>query len=282
MTGIDQLLDYTLFEIYSKEVKVFNVVMPLFILLIGKVLVEILMLALNRSFKRRSVDAGRQYAVKQILKYIFYTLIIIFAVQSVGFDISILLASSAALLVGVGLGLQQLFKDIVGGIVLLSEGTLKINDFVDLDGMVGSVVKIGIRTSVLRTRENIMVIVPNSRFIDEKVVNWTHNENLTRFKITVGVAYGSDTALVKKLLMQCAVEHPHIVEQPSPFVRFIDFGNSSIDFELLFWSGEYLTIEDVKSDLRFHINDLFKQHHITIPFPQRDLHIKSSDLTSLK
>jgi small-conductance mechanosensitive channel len=140
------------------------------------------------------------------------------------------------------------------------------------DGEVGRVVEIGLRTSKLETRSNIILIVPNSKLINDQVINWSHLEKRTRFSVKVGVAYGSDVDKVKQVLLTCAGQHNEISKTPAAFVRFSDFGESSLDFELLFWSTHIFRIEDVKSDLRFLINAGFKQNNITIPFPQRDVH----------
>jgi small-conductance mechanosensitive channel len=149
-----------------------------------------------------------------------------------------------------------------------------VGDVVELEGDVGIVKEIGFRTTKIENRDNIILIIPNSKFIGENVINWSHIEQKTRFSVDVGVAYGSDVELVKKVLLECARDHQEVTEYPKPFVRFDDFGNSSLDFQLFFWTDNAFRVENIKSDLRFAIDKKFRENKITIPFPQRDVHIK--------
>ena len=177
-----------------------------------------------------------------------------------------------------GFGLQEAFRDFISGIILLFEGDVLIGDVVEMDnGIVAVVKKINLRTSKIRTRDGIVLIVPNSQLINERVINWSNSNKLTRFHVTVGVAYGSDVALVKQLLIDAAKELETISKHTVPFVRFVDFGNSSLDFEIHFWTEEVWRIEDAKSNLRFTIDQKFRENGVTIPFPQRDLHLKTKD-----
>jgi len=138
------------------------------------------------------------------------------------------------------------------------------------------VIRIGLRTSFVQTFDNRTVIVPNSELVINDVTNWSHNDEIARFYVSVGVAYGSDTAKVKEILYERASAHEKILTYPEPFVRFIDFGDSSLDFEIHFWSKEFIRMEDVKSDLRFRIDQTFRENGIQIPFPQRDIWIKQT------
>ena len=227
---------------------------------------------------KQKVGEGRQHALFQIVKYIIIVIAVVFILESIGVKVTILLAGSAALLVGLGFGLQQIFNDFVSGLILLFEGTIKVGEVVEVEGIVGRVIRIGLRTSELETRDNIMMLIPNSKFTSEKVINWSHNQQYTRFRVTVGVAYGSDTKLVRSVLLECAEEHNFVAKKPQPKVRFIDFGDSSLDFELLFFSDNMFRIERVKSDIRFMIDHKFRVNDIHIPFPQRDLHIISDQV----
>ena len=229
-------------------------------------------------FMQKQVDKGRQQSLIQIFSYVLYTLFIIASMELVGIDVSLLLAGSAALLVGLGFGIQHIFHDLISGLIMLFEGNVEIGDIIDSGGLLGKVKKIGLRTSEVETRAGVSIIVPNAKFMTDNVVNWTHQWTNVRFEVKVGVAYGSDVQLVKQLLLDCAQKHEHIDANPKPFVRFADFGNSSLDFELFFWSKQVWAIEDIKSDLRFWIDEAFRAHKVEIPFPQRDLHIRSSDV----
>jgi small-conductance mechanosensitive channel len=187
-----------------------------------------------------------------------------------------LIASISALLVGIGLGIQHFFNDVISGMVMLFDHSIKINDTVEIDNsLIGRVLKINLRTSEILTRENIIMIIPNSHFTTERVINWTHNAKLTRFTVSVGVAYGSDVRLVEKLLVEAAMEHPEVSKEPKPFALFSNFGDSSLDFDLKFWSEHTFLIEPIKSDLRFAIDQKFRDNNVTIPFPQQDVYIKT-------
>ena len=225
-------------------------------------------------YKQREINVGSQYAINRLLTYFVLVIAILATLQYIGVNLTVLLGGAAALLVGIGLGLQQTFNDLICGIILLFERTVELGDIVDMNGLVGTVKKIGIRTSLVETRDNVSVIVPNSKLVADNVINWSHFDSKARFTVSVGVAYGSDTALVKEILQSVAEDHPKIVRRPKPVVRFVNFGDSSLDFEILFFSRELIQIEDVKSDLRFAIDQTFREENVSIPFPQRDIWIK--------
>lgn len=269
-------LDYTLFIVQDQHFKISNIFWAIFIILIAQLIAWILtQLILYSYYQRQKVNVGSQYAINQLLKYVIYVIAGFMAIESLGINMTVVWGSAAALLVGVGLGLQQTFNDLISGIILLFEGTVEVGDTVQVDqDLVGIVKKIGIRTSIVESRDNVTVIVPNSKLITERVINWSHYDDKVRFKIPVGVAYGSDTELVKKLLLQVAKENIYILDYPSAFVRFVNFGDSSLDFELRFWSRNFIVIEDIKSDLRFEIDRLFRENNVEIPFPQRDVWMK--------
>jgi len=255
-----------------REFTVSNILNAVFILIMARVISWVaIQLLLNQYYRSRNINVGSQYAINQLLQYFVYVLAILMALEALGFTLTLIWGGAAALLVGVGLGLQETFKDLFSGIILLFERRAEVGDVVEVDGLIGTVKRIGVRTSLVETRDNIIVVVPNSRLIVQKFVNWSHNDNKARFYINVGVAYGSDTALVKKLLLNVARSNAFVLRHPPPFVRFVDFGNSSLDFELHFWSHEFIRIEDVKSDIRFEIDQAFRDNGVTIPFPQRDV-----------
>jgi len=225
-------------------------------------------------YKQKEINPGSQYAINRLLTYFILVLAMVGTMQYIGINLNVLLGGAAALLVGIGLGLQQTFNDLICGIILLFERTVEIGDVVDINGLVGTVKRIGLRTSLVETRDLVSVIVPNSKLVADNVVNWSHFDAKTRFRVAVGVAYGSDTEMVKSILLEVASENPRILRRPQPIVRFVNFGNSSLDFELLFWSKELIPIEDVKSDLRVAIDRRFREAKVTIPFPQQDIWIR--------
>lgn len=271
-----EILEFKLFSINDFSLSVANIISFLLILVVARILTFIIKKILHRSFIKQNLsDAGKEYAINQLLKYLIYTVALVLAIESLGFNLTILIASSAALFVGIGLGLQDIFKDILSGVFLLFERTIQVGDIVEIDNLVGRVKEINIRTSKVRTRDGIMIILPNNMLIGNKVINWSMENKITRFGVAVGVAYGSDTEKVKKILIDCVVKHPAVLSKPEPRVFFRDFGDSSLQFEVKFWSEQTWEIEFTKSDLRFDIDRAFRENNVTIPFPQRDLHLKS-------
>lgn len=228
----------------------------------------------ERYFTRKKLDKGRQIALKQFISYIVWVLATfgILELFNVG---SMLLASSAALLVGIGLGLQDSFKDLISGVIILVEGTVEVGDVLEVDGIVARVSSIGLRTSKLETRDRVSILIPNSNLVVNKVTNWTHDDQPTRFHVNVGVAYGSDLQKVSKLLVEAAEAHELVLKDPAPSVQFKNFGDSSLDFTLLFFTREFLRIEFLKSDIRFTIERNFRENDIQIPFPQRDVWMRN-------
>jgi len=272
---LNNILEYKILEVSGKVVTPFQIIVLLLILLVVKLISRSIEYAFKKRAEKYDLDEGKKFAIIKLIKYFIYVLAIVFSLESLGFDISLLLAGSAALLVGIGLGLQDIFKDFISGIIILFGGSIKVGDVIEIDELVGVVKEINIRTSKVRTRDGIIIIVPNSNFIIQNVINWSNSNKLTRFKIEVGVAYGSDVRLVEKILVSCAEENEMVNSRPKPFARFNNFGDSSLEFQIYFWTEKIWRIENIKSELRFSIDDAFRKNGITIPFPQRDLHIKS-------
>lgn len=265
MKWLNNILDYKLLEFSNHTVTVFQIVLLVLILVFVMLVSRSLEHLIHRRAEKYDLDEGKKFAIVKLIKYFLYILAVVLAIESLGFDITLLLAGSAALLVGIGLGVQDIFKDLVSGIFILFEGSIKVGD----------VIEINIRTSKVRTRDGIIMIVPNSAFINQNVINWSNSNKLTRFHVNVGVAYGSDTRLVEKLLVECAETLENVATRPKPFARFNEFGESSLNFHIYFWSERIWRIENTRSELRFAIDDAFRKNGVTIPFPQRDLHLKS-------
>ncbi|MBT8327079.1 MAG: mechanosensitive ion channel [Bacteroidia bacterium] len=232
---------------------------------------------IRSAVKAGRIDAGRAYAISQMSKYILVVFLLFLTLLALQVNWKIFYVLGP-LLIGFGLGIQQVFNDLVSGIILLIEPSIRVNDIVEVDNIVAQVKEIGLRTSKVESREGIAMIIPNHKLVSEKLINWSSNDPVTRFSIEVGVAYGSDVQLVKKLLIEVAWKHSKVITNPEPIVFFRDFGDSSLNFELVFWSNHLFQIEIVKSDLRYLIDEAFRENNVTIPFPQRDLHVKSGNL----
>ncbi len=272
------ILELNLFTIGKYSLSVYHILYLGLFYIGARLFLWVIRKALQRRWSSKEFDKGSEYALMQIISYVVWIIIIVFALESIGVKVTILIAGSAALLVGVGLGLQQTFNDIISGIILLIEGSIKVGDVLDLSGDVVKVRRIGLRTSVVENRSEIIIILPYSKIVTDQVINWSHNHNRARFKINVGVAYGTDPDLILKLLSESAREHPKVVKDKEPFGRLADFGNSSVDYEVWFWSDDIFRVEQVKSDIRRTIARKFNEQGVVIPFPQRDLHLKSSDI----
>ncbi|MBL7874440.1 MAG: mechanosensitive ion channel, partial [Cyclobacteriaceae bacterium] len=208
---MEEFLSYTIFDFGEYKLSTGTLAAILLLWAGVRVFLFLLRRFLHSYFKKRGIDHGREDAIYLLIKYFTWILVMVIILEMIGIHITILIAGSAALLVGLGLGLQQIFQDLVSGIFILIEGTIKVNDVIELDGMVGKILSVNLRTSKVLTRDGIMIIVPNHKFIVEKITNWTHNSESTRFKVEVGVAYGSDVEKVKQILFACAQEHPSVI-----------------------------------------------------------------------
>ncbi|WP_373550816.1 mechanosensitive ion channel family protein [Haliscomenobacter sp.] len=274
--------DFTFFEGKvgkgNYALRISNVLIASLVILMAQLLIWLIIhLFLANFYRRRSINIGSQFAFNQLVNYLIYFIAGMIALHFVGVNITVIAGGAVALLVGVGIGLQQTFNDFFSGILLLFERSVEVGDWVEIDGLVGKVRRIGPRTSVVQTRDNRSVIVPNSRLVINNVTNWSHGDDVARFTVEVGVAYGSDTQMVKELLIAAAKQHPKVLENPPVNVRMVLFGDSSLDFEVYFWSNEFMGIEDVKSDIRLEIDQKFREHKIEIPFTQTDVWVRNWD-----
>lgn len=265
--------------IADHSISVGDVLIFLAILAVTQVIVWVAKFVINKAFKKQGASVeGKKYTLKKLMVYLVYTIGIVVGLDTIGIDITILIAGSAALLVGLGLGIQHIFDDIVSGFIVLFEGVIKVGDIIEFDGLVARVVKIDIRTSKVMTRSGNFLIIPNSKITTQNVMNWSMETRASRFTIEVGVAYGSDTQLVKKLLLECAQKHPAVLNDQPNRVDFTAFGDSSLNFKLFVWARRSWDIDIHLSDLRFAIDQAFRENKVKIPFPQRELHVSGRDL----
>lgn len=275
METLNAILEFELFHYKEHSLTIFELATVLVIFLITKLILWLIRKVLFHETKLNKLDKGSSFALYQLIKYVIWIIAITLMLETIGIKVTILLAGSAALLVGIGLGLQQTFNDILSGIILLFEHSVKVGDILEIDDDIVIIQEIGLRTSKGLNRWQIIVIIPNSLITTNKVINWSHQSQKTLFSIDIGVAYGSDVDLVIETLEQSTLEHPEIHKNDFLEVRFVDFGTSSLDFKVLFYSKNIFYIEKVKSDIRKIINKKFIDNNITIPFPQMDLHLKS-------
>ena len=223
--------------------------------------------------KMEGDDKLKFISIFKFIKYLVYLVVILITLSAGGIDITLLITASAALFVGLGLALQELFQDIIGGIFIITDKSLQVGDIVETEGKVGKVVEIKLRTTRAITRGDRVIIIPNHKFMSDIVYNYTQNHNRTREEIKVGVAYGSDVQLVTTVLLSCLADDKEILNSPEPFVLFDDFGDSGLLFSLHFYINDSFKALKIKSRIRYIIDSKFQENNIKIPFPQRDVHL---------
>jgi small-conductance mechanosensitive channel len=270
------IFDFELLKVDKVTITPGKLLVFVVIIIATRIISRFVRVVLKQNFSKKAwIDEGKEYTIYKLTKYSLYGLAVLIGLTSIGLDMKLILAGAGALLVGIGFGLQHLFYDLISGLIILFEGPIKVGDVIEVGGLVARVQQIDIRTSKVMTRDGKYIIIPNSKLIGEQVVNWTHATSLTRFEVKVGVAYGSDTALVKDTLYNCALRHPDVSKNREIIVRFEDFGDSGLHFSLFFWAKKTWVVETLQSEIRFDIDRQFRKLGVTIPFPQRDLHIKS-------
>lgn len=233
----------------------------------------------SRVLSLTPLNPGAREAITTIFNYTFIFISTVILLQLWGLDLSSLTVFAGILGVGIGFGLQGIAKEFISGIIIIFERPIQVGDFVEVDNLMGTVKYINVRSTEIITLDQISIIVPNSRFLESEVINWSHRSSISRIKIPVGVAYGSDLTTVRTTLIQAAKEHSDVLMDPSPKVAFMGFGESAVNFNLLIWIKEPRKQLLIKSDIYFRIETMFRHRHIDIPFPQRDLHVRSGNMT---
>ena len=249
-------MNETLFHIGQYKVLLGGALGAVSLVVLAFVFMAVLRSGMDRRARRDPQQRSRLYSARLLVKYILWVVVLVGCMAMLRIDVTFLLAGSAAVLVALSLGIQQTFNDVFSGIILLVEGTIRVGDVLELGPLVGRVKDIHLRTSTIYSHEGMNVIVPNRRFINENVVNWSHNALETRFSLSLGVAYGSNEEQVSNLLLASANVHPQVITDDDAHpvsVRLINFGASTLDFEILFWSRNAFNIEQTKSEIRFTV-----------------------------
>jgi small-conductance mechanosensitive channel len=241
---------------------------------------------LTRLFKsyvlvRTGAEAGVQEVIAVLTQYVLAFLGMIVLLQSSGLDLRSLAIFASVVGVGIGFGVQNIANNLISGLIITLERPVKVGDFVQVGDLMGTVRRIGARSTQIRTLDQVSIIVPNSRFLESEVVNWSHGDPVSRLLIPVGVAYGSNIQQVQAALLEAARSHPEVLVRPHPQVWFLGFGESSLDFDLRVWVGDPKNQFRIKSDLNYRIEAAFRRYNIEIPFPQRDLNVRSPQLDEL-
>jgi len=253
----------------------FSIVTILLVTLIF--LLTYLFLKLLKKIATKKLDEERKLKFKSVfsfLNYFVYIIVALITFQNFGINLTGIFAASAALLVGVGLALQTFFQDIISGILILADQTVHVGDIIEIDGKVGRVENIKIRTTRAVTFDNKVLIIPNHKYLTSTLFNWTENGTILRGSVSVGVSYDSDVEKVKEILLDIANSHPHLIKNPPPKVIFKNFGDSALDFKLIFTYNNGFRVNLIESDIRFLVHKKFKENNIEIPFPQAVVHLE--------
>jgi small-conductance mechanosensitive channel len=277
LSEIGGIIEHPIVHVNQRPLTIMSIVLGIVILLVFILISKGLRKLLKtRVFDKYELDEGIQLVILKLMHYLLVGLGVIIAVQSIGLNLTSLAVVFGLLSVGIGFGLQNVASNFVSGLIILFERPIKIGDRITIGDVWGDVVNISLRATLIRTVDNITIIVPNSEFISSQVTNWSHGDPKVRVHIPVGVAYGSDVPLVIKSLLEVSQNHPDVMKDPAPKVWFTEFGNSSLNFELLAWTRDPKKRPEVISGLNKAIDDIFRKNKIQIPFPQRDLHVRSS------
>lgn len=268
-----EFLQTNIIELDNYTLKLHNVISLIvfigFVILISFIIKRII-------YKSSTLDLAKKFSISKLFKYLVIAISFVVSLHLLGFNVSVLLAGSAALLVGLGFGLQNLFNDFISGIILLLDRTLKVGDIIEVNSMIYKVQEINFRTTTVLGRDDNYIILPNSELTGNSVINWTHSEISSRFKVTVGVDYSTDIQTLMRVLKEVAKANKQVLNSPEPFVRFEDYADSALLFSVYFYTNEVFRVENIKSEIRVEIFKALKDNNISIPFPQRVVHIKNS------
>lgn len=253
------------------SISILDVIILVCVLVVATIVLRLIRKLVTR--KMRDVDKGKFKVIFSYARWLIYLVILLITFHTLGINVTGIFAASAALLIGVGLALQTLFQDIISGVFILVDQSVYVGDIIELEGKIGRVEEVKLRTTRAVTIDNKVLIIPNHLYLTNSLYNWTQNGTATRENVTVGVAYGSDVQLVKKLLLQAASSHEDILPLPEARVVFTGFGDSSLDFKVVYTINDSFKAQYFASDIRFEIDKLFRENNISIPFPQRDIHV---------
>lgn len=271
------ILGFTLFNVGGQKISILSFVTAAIVFYLTHVAGKYVDRGVNRFlYDRKDIDSGVKDSIRRFTKYFVLSIGGLLALDTVGVKLSSLAAVGAVLMVGIGFGLQNITQNFISGLIILLERPIKVGDLVEVKGVSGKVVEIGARSTLINTRDEVSIIVPNSQFISEQVINESLSSSKTRYHVTVGVAYGSDVQKVQEILLKVANENQRVLKSPDPKVFFRDFGASSLDFRLSIWIADMWHYESILSELRFAIDAEFRKNHVEIPFQQVDLHFRNS------
>jgi potassium-dependent mechanosensitive channel len=274
---VEMVLSYTLFKVGGQPITPFSLIAFVLTLIITAAVARRIRRLLEVYFLSRvPVETGAQYAVASLTQYALWVVGVLVGMRILNINLTAIAVVAGALGVGIGFGLQNVVANFVCGLVLLVERPIRVHDRITMEGVEGNVRAVNFRSTIIETNDNISVIVPNSEFINGKVINWSIGDPRVRIHVPVGVAYGSNMETVTRALLRVADEAEGVLKDPAPEVRFIEFGNSSLNMELLVWINEPAKHFYLRSQLNFAIDAAFRRDGVEVPFPQRDVHVRSA------
>lgn len=263
--AIKKILSHELYSGDDIKIKVGTIIFTIIVFLITYLIIKLIKKAIIRFFAIN--DNGRIETVFNFLSYFIYVITFFSVLSIIGVNISTFLTMAAAIFVGLGFALQQIFQDLIAGIYILLDRTLNIGDIIDVNGKVAKVNEINLRSTIVETRDRRILVIPNRIFINEVINNWTQDDVITRAKIEVGVYIGTDVQLVKKVLLKSVENIESVLKSPEPTVILDHFGESSLRFHLRYFINESFNNDIIASDIRFEIDRLFKEYEIKLPVP---------------
>ncbi|WP_026953733.1 mechanosensitive ion channel family protein [Algoriphagus vanfongensis] len=275
---LDKIFNLSLFRLGESHLTV-GLLLVLIVSFLGVIVISELIrkLLVNKILNRYEINVGTRQTIGMLVKYVLIIIGVFTILQTNGIDLSALGVLAGAVGVGIGFGLQNITNNFISGLIILFEQPIKVGDRIEVGDVNGDVIKISARSTRIVTNDNITIIVPNSQFIDSQVINWSHSDRMVRFNFPVGVSYRENPEKVRTLLLEVADSNPGVLKNPAADVLFDEYGDSSINFNLRVWTSDFINKPRVlKSQLYYEIFKKFGEAGIEIPFPQRDIHIRSS------
>ncbi len=270
--------DFVLFKIQDVGITISHLVVAIVAVLLSLIISRIIRKTLrNQVFKKLEIDQGLEYALLRFTHYMILLIGVYIGLKTVNLPLGAVVGLLAVIGVGIGFGLQNLASNFISGIILLLERPVKVGDRLEVNDVWGDVKRINLRTTLIETPDNIAIIVPNSKLLETEVINYSYGDPKIRLQIPVGIAYGSDCKKATEIMVQAALDNPRILKDPTPKTWFREFGDSSLNFILLCWISNAAIKFDVISELNHAIDNGFRVNGVEIPFPQRDLHLRTTD-----
>lgn len=274
--SVNELLNFELWSVEGHVVTLKKVISSILIIILGIMLAKSICWIIGRRLSAISrIDENTASIIQKIIYYFLFVFVFLFGLRVLNIPLTAFTFLGGALAIGVGFGTQTIMSNFISGFILMAERPIRVGDFIQLENSFVTVEEVGVRCTRVRTADNVNILVPNSKFLDQNIINWTLSDKQVRVKITVGVVYGSPVREAERLLLDAAVKHADIKKAPVPYVRFSDFGDNALIFDLYFWIDMIDVTERkrISSDIRFNIDALFRKAEIIIAFPQRDVHL---------